>query len=197
MIVKSDEKEYLVLSLRFWDDGKCSVWGFSDTDNTITARIEDLDIIDARLPEMRVIRGYYDSFGNSIISPSLPEMSILGRNSAEGSFTQLIDEEIYNYPNLKDCWGNEVPAFNDDLENEIPKAILVFYRTINRMKAFHGLPLMDLSELEEAARKQGEEEKKNRPESEEERKKRELDEELEEYLRIGEELSKAKQSEEK
>ena len=197
MIVKCDGKEYLVLSLEFRDSGECLVWGFSDTESAITANIENLIIVDARLPEMCVIRGYYDSFGNCIISDCLPEMSILGKNKAKGSFIELIDKEIYDYPNIKDCWGNKVPAFNDDLENGIPKAMLVFYRTINRMKAFHGLPLMDLSEWEEAVRKQEEAEEKNRPESEEERRKRELNDELDEYLRIGEELSKAKEAEEK
>lgn len=79
--------------------------------------------------------------------------------------------------------------FWEAFDDEDPKANLLFHKVINEMKEFHGLPIDDLSELEEEVRKQEEAQKVS---TEEERRMKALSDELDEYLRIGEEIENKK-----
>lgn len=176
MIIKYKDEEYIVIYLfcgEYKDNRRSDMFCWNLRKSTVSyIDFLDAEVIDGRLPPNMCLNRSKekDDKGNLVGWSCFLESNKIFKNSS---------------------W------FWEALEDNEPKANLLFHQIINEMKMFHGLPLDDISELEEAVQKQMKEEGKNRPESEEERKKRELDEELEEYLRIGEELSKEKNPGEK
>lgn len=160
MIIKSEGNEYIVIDICFWQS-RNSEWPIK----MLCWHIEGCYLDYIYFSESEIIDGRFT-----------PNMSIHKHNDYDSSNVVAILEH--------DTLHSELSWFWEALDDDDPKAMLLFHKVINEMKEFHGLPTDDLSELEEEVRR---EEMVQKPITEKERRTNAIETELEEYLRLGEE----------
>lgn len=174
MIIEYDSKKYIVIRICFDNFEKICP---NDSSGSIATVLHAITL-DKK-------EGMWEKMSNiTVVDGKLPEglcinrQVIKNRNGEVMCVLCLECDAIYRY-------GHE---FWEDLENNKYEALKIYHTYINNIKELHGLPLDDLSFIEQYA---------PIPEkTAEERRQDELSAELDEYLRIGEELSSKEKKDE-